>query len=46
MAIDAKLPVQAIDTAALTAKLRTQGAVMEYSLSAQATALAAARTKK
>lgn len=46
MAIDAKLPVQAIDTAALTAKLRTQGAVMEYVPSAQATALAAARAQK
>jgi len=45
MAIDAKLAVQAIDTTALTAKLRTQGAVMEYSPSAQAAALAAARAK-
>jgi hypothetical protein len=46
MAIDAKLAVQAIDTTVLTAKLRTQGAVMEYVPSAQAAALAAARAKK
>jgi hypothetical protein len=46
MAIDGKLPVQAIDTAALTAKLRTQGAVMEDIPSPQAAALAAARARK
>jgi FAD dependent oxidoreductase len=46
MAIDAKIAVQAIDTEALTAKLRTQGAVMDYEPSAQAAALAAARAKK
>ena len=46
MAIDGKQAVQTIDTTALTAKLRTQGAVMEYSPSAQAPALAAARSKK
>jgi hypothetical protein len=46
MAIDGKSPVQTIDTAALTAKLRTQGAVMDYVPSAQSAALAAARQKK
>jgi carbamoylphosphate synthase small subunit len=46
MAIDGKLAVQAIDATALTAKLRTQGAVMEYAPSAQAAALAAARARK
>lgn len=46
MAIAAKCAVQAIDTAALTAKLRSQGAVMEYVPSAQAAALAAARARK
>jgi uncharacterized Zn ribbon protein len=46
MAIEGNTAVQGIDTAALTAKLRTQGAVMEYVPSAQAAALAAARTKK
>ncbi len=46
MAIDGKITPQAIDTAALTAKLRTQGAVLEYLPSSQAAALAAARTKK
>jgi hypothetical protein len=30
MAIDGERPVQDVDTAALTAKLRSQGAVMEY----------------
>ncbi len=46
MAIEGRVPVQAIDTAALTAKLRTQGAVMEYVPSPQATALSRARTAK
>lgn len=46
IAIDAKLPVQAIDTTAVTAKLRAQGAVMEYTPSAQAAALALARARK
>jgi hypothetical protein len=46
MAIDGKQSVQTIDSIALTAKLRAQGAVMEYSPSAQAAALAAARSKK
>jgi hypothetical protein len=46
MAIDAKTAVQAIDTTALSAKLRQQGAVMEYVPSPQAAALAAARAKK
>jgi hypothetical protein len=46
MAIDGKQSVQTIDSTALTAKLLAQGAVMEYSPSAQAAALAAARSKK
>jgi FAD dependent oxidoreductase len=46
MAIDAKTAVQQIDTTALTAKLRTQGAVMEYVPSPQGPALAAARKVK
>jgi hypothetical protein len=43
LAIDAKLSVQAIDTNALTGKLRSQGAVLEYVPSPQATALGLAR---
>jgi hypothetical protein len=43
MAIAANRPVQEIDTAALTAKLRTQGAVMEYVPTPQGTALTNAR---
>jgi hypothetical protein len=46
MAIDARTPLQEIDTATLTAKLRAQGVVMEYAPSAQAAALAAARARK
>ena len=46
MAIEGKTAVQAIDTAALTARLRAQGAVMEYVPSPQTTALGAARQKK
>ena len=46
MAIDGKAAVQAIDKAALTAKLKAQGAVLEYVPSPQAAALAAARTKR
>jgi hypothetical protein len=46
MAIDAKASVQTIDTVALTARLRAQGVVMEYSPSAQAAALNAARGRK
>lgn len=46
MAIAAGTAVQAIDTAALTATLRRQGAVMEYVPSAQSAALAAARARK
>jgi len=46
MAIEGSLPVQGIDTAALTAKLRAQGAVMEYMPSPQAAALGAARAQK
>jgi len=46
MAIDGKLPVQQIDTAALTAKLREQGAVLEYVPSPQATAQGLARKAK
>ena len=46
MAIDAKTSVQTIGTAALTEKLRSQGAIMEYSPSAQAAALAAIRGRK
>jgi len=46
MAIDAKTSVQTIDTVALTARLRAQGAVMEYSPSAQAAALNSARSRK
>jgi hypothetical protein len=45
MAIDGKTPVQAIDTTALTERLRKQGAVMEYVPSPQAAALGAARSK-
>ena len=46
MAIGGKIAVQAIDTAALAAKLRTQGAVMEYVPSPQTTALGVARQKR
>jgi hypothetical protein len=46
MAIDANAAVQLIDMAALTTKLRAQGAVMEYAPSSQAAALAAARARK
>jgi hypothetical protein len=46
MAIDAKTSVQTVDAAALTAKLRAQGAIMEYTPSAQAAALAGARARK
>jgi hypothetical protein len=46
MAIDGKSPIQTIDTSDLTAKLRAQGAVMEYVPSPQSAALAAARQKK
>jgi len=46
MAIDGKIGVQAIDSSALTAKLRTQGTVMEYVPSSQGTALNAARGRK
>ncbi len=46
LAIEARISVQTIDTAALTARLRKQGAIMEYVPNAQATALAAARTAK
>jgi hypothetical protein len=46
MAIEASISVQTIDTVALTARLRAQGAVMEYSPSAQAAALNAARSRK
>jgi len=46
MAIDGKTAVQAIDTNALTAKLRKQGAVMDYVPSAQSPALAVARSQK
>jgi hypothetical protein len=46
MAIDAGTSVQTIDTVALTARLRVQGVVMEYSPSAQAAALNAARSRK
>lgn len=46
LAIDARISVQTIDTAALTAKLRKQGAVLEYVPNAQAAALAAARAAK
>jgi len=46
MAIDANSAVQAIDTKALTAKLRSQGVVMEYVPSPQASALVKARTAK
>jgi hypothetical protein len=44
LAIEKNVPVQSIDTGALTTMLRAQGAVMEYVPSAQAAALAAART--
>jgi hypothetical protein len=43
MAIDAKIPVQQVDTKALAAKLAAQGAVLEYVPSPQATALGLAR---
>jgi hypothetical protein len=43
MAIDAKSSVQEINTNALTATLRSQGAVLEYVPSPQATALIQAR---
>jgi hypothetical protein len=43
MAIEGKVSVQAIDTNALTAKLRSQGAVLEYVPSPQAAALGLAR---
>jgi len=43
MAIDAKSSVQEINTNALTATLRSQGAVLEYVPSPQATALTQAR---
>jgi len=46
MAIDGKIPVQSVDTTALTATLRKQGAVMEYVASPQAAALSAARARK
>lgn len=46
MAIDANSAVQAIDTKALTAKLRSQGVVVEYVPSPQASALVKARTAK
>jgi hypothetical protein len=46
MAMDAKAAVQAIDKTALTARLRAQGAVLEYIPSPQGAALNAARTKK
>ena len=46
MAIEGKTSVQQIDTAALTAKLRAQGVVMEYVPSPQATALGLARKAK
>jgi hypothetical protein len=46
MAIDGKISVQQIDTKALTAKLATQGAVLEYVPSPQATALGLARKAK
>lgn len=45
MAIDGGLPVQAIDTQALTAKLREQGAVMEYVPSPQQRILRLFRSK-
>jgi hypothetical protein len=43
MAIDAKRPVQEIDTAALVKKLRSQGAVMEYVPNPQGPGLTRAR---
>ena len=43
MAIGEKVAVQEIDTSALTARLRDQGAVMEYMASPQAAALGLAR---
>jgi hypothetical protein len=43
MAIDAKIPVQQVDTKALAAKLAAQGTVLEYVPSPQATALGLAR---
>jgi hypothetical protein len=43
MAIDAKSAVQDVNTNALAAKLRSQGAVLEYVPSPQAAALNAAR---
>ena len=43
LAIESKRAVQEIDTKALTAKLRSQGAVMEYVASPQTTALELAR---
>jgi hypothetical protein len=46
LAIESNVPVQSIDTGALTEKLRQQGAVMEYEPSAQAAALARARAAK
>ncbi len=46
MAITARTSVQSIDTTELTAKLRAQGAVMEYVPSPQSSALAAARKVK
>lgn len=46
MAIEANSSVQAIDTKALTAKLRSQGVVMEYVPSPQSSALSKARTAK
>jgi hypothetical protein len=46
LAIENNVSVQSIDPAALTATLRKQGAVMEYEPSAQAAALAAARSAK
>ncbi|MES1257670.1 MAG: FAD-dependent oxidoreductase, partial [Acidobacteriota bacterium] len=46
LAIDSRTQVQQIDTAALTARLRSQGAVMEYVPSPQATAMGLARKAK
>ena len=46
LAIENNVSVQSIDPAARTAKLRKQGAIMEYEPSAQAPALAAARAAK